>query len=170
LEPQYSGDERDYIILKKGGIAMGMADKFWSWLGIEKEEISEEIYELPQNQPHSFENVRANANTNTNVVSIHSNKTMKVVVCEPISFEEVQPLADHLKNRKQVILNLEITPPEISQRIIDFISGTTYSLEGHSQQLGKNIFIFTPSNVEISKDNRAMTRKPNWYNPLGGDK
>ncbi|MDD3852261.1 MAG: cell division protein SepF [Syntrophomonadaceae bacterium] len=145
---------------------MGMADKFWAWLGIEKEEVREEIYELPQDQPHSFEDVRSN----TNVVAIHSNKTMKVVVCEPTNFEEVQSLADHLKNRKQVILNMEMTPPEVSQRIIDFISGTTYSLEGHSQQLGKNIFIFTPSNVEISKDHSAMTRRPNWYSPLGGDR
>jgi cell division inhibitor SepF len=152
--------------LLKGGISMGMTDRFWAWLGIEKEEVREEIYELPQNQPHSFENVRSNAN----VVPIHSNKSMKVVVCEPTSFEEVQPLADHLKNRKQIVLNLEMTPPEISQRIIDFISGTTYSLEGHSQQLGKNIFIFTPSNVEISKDHITMTRRPNWYNPMGGDR
>ncbi|MDD2621037.1 MAG: cell division protein SepF, partial [Syntrophomonadaceae bacterium] len=59
---------------------------------------------------------------------------------------------------------------EVSQRIIDFISGTTYSLEGHSQALGKNIFIFTPSNVEIAKDHRSLIRKPGFANPFGGDK
>ncbi|MDD3023920.1 MAG: cell division protein SepF [Syntrophomonadaceae bacterium] len=141
---------------------MGLMNSFWTWLGVEREEISEELIDLPVND----ENQRGHGN----IVSIHSNKTFKVVVSEPVSFDEVQVLADHLKNRKQLILNFDNTPPEVSQRIIDFISGTTYSLEGHSQALGKNIFIFTPSNVEIAKDHRSLIRKPGFANPFGGDK
>lgn len=141
---------------------MGIVDKFWSWLGIEHEEVREELLELPQ---HSDENRNA-----ANIVSIHTNKAMKVVVCEPESFDEVQILADHLKSRKQVIMNLENTPPEMAQRIIDFLSGTTYALEGHSQQLGKHIFLFTPSNVEIAKDHRSLVRRPGWLNPSGVDR
>jgi len=142
---------------------MGVMDGLWRWLGVEREEVREEIIELPA---YSEEGQRGS----TNVVSIHSNKTFKVVVCEPESFDEVQVLADHLKSRKQLILNFDNTPPEVSQRIIDFISGTTYSLEGHSQQLGKNIFIFTPSNVEIAKDHRSLMRKHGFANPFGGEK
>lgn len=143
---------------------MGMMNKLWTWMGVEREEdIREEIIEIPAN-------LDDNARTQPNVVSIHTNKTMKVVVCEPESFDEVQVLADHLKNRKQVILNFENTQPEVSQKIIDFLSGTTYSLDGNSQQLGNNIFIFTPSNVEISKDNRAFMRKSSFINPFGGEK
>lgn len=135
---------------------MGFGDKFWSWLGIEHEEVREELLEIPQNTEET--------KSAANIVSIHTNKTMKVVVCEPESFDEVQILADHLKNRKQVIMNLEATPPEISQRIIDFLSGTTYALDGNSQQLGRHIFLFTPSNVEISKDHRSIAKRPNWFN------
>jgi len=142
---------------------MGVMEKFWAWLGVENEEIREELIELP------VENVE-NSKRNSNLVSIHTNKAMKIVVCEPESFEEGQVLADHLKNRKQVILNFENTPPEVSQRIIDFLSGTTYALEGHSQQLGKNIFLFTPSNVEIARDQRALLRKNGFHYPFGGDK
>lgn len=138
---------------------MGFGDKFWSWLGIEHEEVREELLEIPQNTQET-----RNA---ANIVSIHTNKTMKVVVCEPESFDEVQILADHLKNRKQVIMNLESTPPEISQRIIDFISGTTYALDGNTQQLGRHIFLFAPSNVEIAKDHRSVVRRPNWLNNTG---
>ncbi len=141
---------------------MGLMDSFWTWLGVEREEVREELIDLPGAE----ETQRGHGN----IVSIHSNKTFKVVVSEPVSFDEVQVLADHLKNRKQLILNFDNTQPEISQRIIDFISGTTYALEGHSQALGKNIFIFTPSNVEIAKDHRALIRKPGFANPFGGEK
>jgi cell division inhibitor SepF len=128
-------------------------DQVWAWFGVQSE-VKEEIIELPDTS--SADNKR----TLANVVSISTNKNFKVVVCEPETFDEVQVLADHLKNRKQIILNFEHTAPEISQKIIDFISGTTYALEGNSQQLGNNMFIFTPSNVEISKDHRILMRKP----------
>lgn len=142
---------------------MGIVDKFWSWLGVPNEEIREEFYELPDSSQDSKKSV-------ANVVSIHTNKTMKVVVCEPEKFEEVQALADHLRNRKQLIINFENTPKEISQRIIDFISGTTYSLEGDSQQIGPHIFIFTPSNMEIARDHRTIIRKNGFANTFGGER
>ncbi|HAA09295.1 MAG: cell division protein SepF [Syntrophomonadaceae bacterium] len=141
---------------------MGIGDKFWSWLGVEHEEVREELLEIPKNLEES--------RNPANIVSIHTNKTMKVVVCEPESFDEVQILADHLKNRKQVIMNMEATSPEIAQRIIDFLSGTTYALDGHSQQLGRHIFLFTPSNVEITRDHRSVIRRPGWFNTPGVDR
>lgn len=143
---------------------MGKMKQFLNWLGVEQEVVREEFVDMPDNAPD--ENPRGVSN----VVSIHTNKTMKVVVCEPDSFDEVQILADHLKNRKQVILNFENTPKELSQRIIDFISGTTYALEGNSQQLGSDIFIFTPSNVEIARDARSIMRKHGFGSIFGGDR
>ena len=142
---------------------MGKMNKLWNWLGLETEEVKEEYIDLPA---VSDENPRSISN----VVSIHSNKTMKVVVCEPDSFDEVQMLADHLKNRKQVILNFENTPKDLSQRILDFVSGTTYALDGNSQQLGQHVFIFTPSNVEISRDARSIMRKHGLGGIFRGDK
>ncbi len=144
---------------------MGMVDKFWTWLGVQNEEVREEIYELPDNS-----NSKDSKKTLANVVSIHTNKTMKVVVAEPEKFDEVQVLADHLRNRKQLIINFENTPKEISQRIIDFISGTTYALEGDSQQIGPHIFIFTPNNVEIARDHRSIIRKHGFGNSFGSER
>ncbi|HZK43230.1 MAG TPA: cell division protein SepF [Syntrophomonadaceae bacterium] len=144
---------------------MGMLDKFWGWLGIQNEEDEEEFNELPVNIGQD------NKKNIANVVSIHTNKTMKVVVCEPEKFDEVQMLSDHLRNRKQLIINFENTPEEISQRIIDFLSGSTYSLDGDSQQIGPHIFIFTPSNVEINRDNRSILRKHSFSNTnVGGER
>ncbi len=141
---------------------MGLMDKFWSWFGVDTNELDGELIEIT-------ENGESNPRGIPNVVSIHTTKGMKVIVAEPDSFDDAQALADHLKNRRQIILNLENTPADASQRIVDFISGTTYALEGHSQQVGKTIFIFTPSNVEISKDLR-LPRKGSIINTYGGGK
>ncbi len=143
---------------------MGVFSKMWAWLGLGSEEIvREELVSLPGN-------AEENQKPLSNIVSIHSNKTMKVGVCEPDSFEEVQVLADHLKARKQLILNFENTNADEARRIIDFISGTTYALDGNSQQLGKNVFVFAPNNVEIAKDARSIIRKPGLLNPFGGER
>ena len=143
---------------------MGVIDNMWKWLGVQSE--VEEEYEFEQ-RPSSQERDGKSA---ANIVALHSGKGIKVVVCEPERFEEVQALADHLKNRKQVILNFEATRPEISQKIIDFISGAVYSLDGHSQQLGQNIFLFAPSSVEITAETKNLMRKNDFIqtDPFGG--
>jgi len=146
---------------------MSIIDGFWKLLGVQNE-VEEEILETPSS---SYESSKELKNLTNNIVSIHTNKTLKVVVCEPQRFEEAKELADHLKNRRQIILNFEATAPEVSQRIIDFLSGTVYSLDGQTQQIGKNIFVFAPSNVEINKDGRFPSRKSS-FNPFemdGGD-
>jgi len=145
---------------------MGFFKKFWSILGIEQEEIREEEYfeEITEDEPSD-----QTSKNLSNIVSLHANKTMKILICEPEQFEEVQNFADHLKNRRQVVINLEYISPELSQRIIDFMSGTVYSLGGHTQQLGKHIFLFTPSNVEITQDHRTIMRKHGYSSNFGGE-
>ena len=140
---------------------MGMIDSLWKWLGVQTEE--EEVKEIP------FVSER-DSRTSTNVVSIHAGKGVKVIVCEPERFEEAQVITDHLKNRRQVVVNFESTRPEISQKIIDFVSGAVYSLDGQSQQLGQNIFLFAPSSVEISSDHKSLLRKNDFIQnePFGG--
>lgn len=89
------------------------------------------------------------------VVNIHtSQKQLKVMVVEPVCFDEVQAIADHLRNRKPVIINLEQTDKEMAKRIVDFMSGTTYALGGNMQKVGLNIFLFVPANVDIAMDQR----------------
>ncbi|MEQ8200831.1 MAG: cell division protein SepF [Syntrophomonadaceae bacterium] len=144
---------------------MGVLDSVWKWLGVQSE--VEEEYEF---ESHPLTLDRDNRGT-ANVVALHTaGKGAKVVVCEPDRFEEVQALVDHLKNRKQVIMNFESTPAEVSQKIVDFISGAVYALDGHSQQLGQNIFLFAPSSVEITSDSKNLSRKNDFFktDPFGG--
>ncbi len=91
-----------------------------------------------------------------NVVDIHSAaeqkilSKMKVFVIEPRSFDDVQQVANFLKEKKPVIINFEKTDAEDAKRIIDFISGTTYALGGDIKKVGRNVFLCAPKNVNIS--------------------
>ena len=75
---------------------------------------------------------------------------MKVVVIEPKSFDDVQQVANCLKEKRPVVINFERTDAEVAHRIIDFISGTTYALAGDIKKLGHNVFLCAPSNVSVS--------------------
>ncbi|GAK00224.1 FtsZ-interacting protein related to cell division [Geomicrobium sp. JCM 19055] len=73
-----------------------------------------------------------------------------MVLIEPRTYEEAQDVADHLKNRRSVILNMQRIQKDQAKRIVDFLSGTVYAIGGDIQKIGGNIFLCTPDNVEIS--------------------
>lgn len=86
-----------------------------------------------------------------NVVSIQSvQKSAKVMLIEPRTYDEVQDIADHLKNRKAVVINLQRISHDQAKRIVDFLSGTVYAIGGDIQKLGANIFLCTPDNVDVT--------------------
>lgn len=86
-----------------------------------------------------------------NVVSLQSvQKSAKVVLLEPRAYSEVQEIADHLKNRRAVIINLQRVNHEQAKRIVDFLSGTVYAIGGDIQKLGGSTFLCTPDNVDVS--------------------
>jgi len=74
---------------------------------------------------------------------------MRVVVIQPKSFDEAQDIADHLKERKPVIMNLEAVDTAVSRKIVDFLSGATYALDGNIQKITNGIFLVAPNNVGI---------------------
>ncbi len=127
---------------------MAITDKISQWFGFEDEfdDEYEEITEQPKKEVKS--RVKAASNSSARV--------SKIVVLSPERFNEVQTIVDHLKNNRQVILNLENTQPEISRRIIDFVCGATYALDGHSQQSGKNVYLFTSSSIQIIMENKKV--------------
>ncbi|MGJ7922475.1 cell division protein SepF [Neobacillus sp. LXY-4] len=86
-----------------------------------------------------------------NVVSLQSiQKSSKLVLCEPRVYPEAQEIADHLKNRRSVVVNLQRSEPNQARQIVDFLSGTVYALGGEIQKIGMDIFLCTPDNVEVS--------------------
>lgn len=83
------------------------------------------------------------------VVNIHSNNQFKVVIMQPEAFDDARDICDHLKNKKPVVVNLENMSKETAQRVVDFLSGAVYSLDGDIQKVSTGIFLIAPNNVDI---------------------
>ena len=73
----------------------------------------------------------------------------KMILLEPRAFSESQQIADHLKNRNTVVVNMKRVTSEQAKRIIDFLSGTVYAIGGDLQKVGVGIFLCTPKNVNV---------------------
>ena len=72
-----------------------------------------------------------------------------MILLEPRAFSEAQQIADYLRNRNTVVVNLIRVTPDKAKRIIDFLSGTLYAINGTLQKLGSGIFLCTPNNVSV---------------------
>ena len=75
--------------------------------------------------------------------------TSKMVLFEPRAYSESQQIADYLKKRNAVVVNLKRVTPDQAKRIVDFLSGTLYAINGGLQKLGTGIFLCTPNNVDV---------------------
>ena len=73
----------------------------------------------------------------------------KMILLEPRAFSESQQIADHLKKRNTVVVNMKRVTQEQAKRIIDFLSGTVYAIGGDLQKIGSGIFLCTPKNVNV---------------------
>ena len=73
----------------------------------------------------------------------------KMILLEPRAYSESQQIADHLKRKNSVVVNLKRVTPEQGKRIVDFLSGTVYAISGDLQKLGTGIFLCTPSSVNV---------------------
>ncbi|WEK52970.1 MAG: cell division protein SepF [Candidatus Cohnella colombiensis] len=143
---------------------MGVVNRFLNYFGLQDEAELEQVegqgrnnqYE-DHNSPYQDEQVvetpqfeSRKQSSKNNVVSIHSQKSARVVLTEPRTYDEAQEIADHLKSRRAVIVNLQRVRRDQAMRIVDFLSGTVYALGGHISKVGAEIFLCTPDSVEVS--------------------
>ncbi|MFS8665550.1 MAG: cell division protein SepF [Limnochordales bacterium] len=131
----------------------GFMDRVFGFLGIEQESAvaKEEPPPLPPPPPRT----EASAQRRGRLVSLPGarrageGERLSVVVQKPARFEDVQAVVDSLKERRPVILSVELVPKEVARRLVDFVSGAAYALDGRMHRLGDTLFLFTPSNVGI---------------------
>lgn len=95
----------------------------------------------PEVAPRIIKSKAANINTNPS--------QMQVVLVKPDRFEDVEAIADHLNNKKTVVLNLEDANREVSRRIIDFLSGVAYANHGNIRKVANSTFIIVARDVDI---------------------
>ncbi len=127
-------------------MSRGLGDKIMGFFGFEVEDVEEDgLIEVPEDKaaPMRTKTVR------NNVVNIHANSNVRIVVVNATKFDQVQEFADELKNRRPVVVNLEHVDRELARRILDFMAGSTYALGGLMRKISTHIFLFAPSNIDI---------------------
>ncbi|MGL4382506.1 MAG: cell division protein SepF [Bacilli bacterium] len=128
--------------------------KDW-FLGSDAEETTEfdddftEDLDFGSVSTSSFEGSTPKVGKAVEKMSFDSNKSSQMVVFEPRSFSESQGIADHLKGGRGCIINLHRVSKDQATRIIDFLSGITYAIEGEVQKIGSNVFLCTPSSFGV---------------------
>ncbi len=126
-------------------------DKFKYFIGIDDYEEDYDDYDdiVEDNDSLEIPLTTRTRKINNNVVNIHTNSNMKIIVHEPLSYEEAPAIVEDLKSRKAVVVNFEQLDINLKRQIFDFINGALYAIEGKIQKVTKDIFILAPSNVEI---------------------
>ncbi|MCC8122541.1 MAG: cell division protein SepF [Oscillospiraceae bacterium] len=129
----------------------------------EEEDDFEDDFEPPARaeRPERTERRRADTGSiyaqeperrNNKVVNIHTTTQLQVVLVKPERFENASEIADHLREKRTVVLNLESTNKEIARRLLDFLSGVAYANEGKIKKVALSTYIITPYNVDILGD------------------
>lgn len=91
-------------------------------------------------------------NNGGKVVNIHATTQLQVVLVKPDRYENASEIADHLRDKRTVVLNLEKTQKDVARRLLDFLSGVAYAQEGKIKKVALQTYIVTPYNVDIMGD------------------
>lgn len=89
---------------------------------------------------------------NGKVVNINATTQLKVVLVKPERFENASEIADHLREKRTVVLNLESTNKDVARRLVDFLSGVAYAGDGKIKKVSANTYIITPYSVDLMGD------------------
>lgn len=128
---------------------MGVMNRIMNFIGLQEEEEVIERESIVEHAEDPETNPLDARRNKGNIVSIHSQKNMRMIMSEPRNYEDTQDIADHLRSRRSVVVNLHKARPDQALRIVDFLSGTVYALNGNISKIGPNIFLCTPDNVDI---------------------
>jgi len=126
-------------------------NKLLNLMGIEEPVIEGDENDMQSEklEGEPIEPIFQSKNKKGKVLNIHTSAYMKVVVYQPMSFDDTQNIINNLKSRKPVVITLEFLDSNLAQRVLDFISGAIYALDGTIQKVSRGIFVLAPSNIEI---------------------
>ena len=114
-----------------------------------------EEFPEPKEAPAYFDDrkdARKEEERRNKVVNIHATAQLKVVLVKPDRFENASEIADHLREKRTVVLNLESTNKDVARRLVDFLSGVAYAGDGKIKKVAANTYIITPYSVDIMGD------------------
>ncbi len=126
-------------------------EMFKEWAKVEDDE--EEFDEfVPSEAPKRGREAAPSSRRDDRVVNIHTTTQLQVVLVKPERYENATEIADHLKEKRTVVLNLESTNKDAARRILDFLSGVAYTNDGQIKRVANNTYIITPYNVDLKGD------------------
>lgn len=132
-----------------------LVNKFWNFFGVEQEDEEEEElenYDEEQEEYEEEEEERKIFGRKNKVVNMPQANQVKMVISQPTTFEQSEEICGYLKERKACVVNLEYVNKDVARRIVDFISGGVYALNGHIQKISNSIFLIAPTNYDISNE------------------
>ena len=137
-----------------------LTDKIFDLFGMDSAEPDEYVednnydYEEEEEVVEEGRKLFGNRKSKDKVVSLPNAQAnaVKMVISQPTTFEQSDEICSFLKEKKSVIVNLEYVNKDVARRIVDFISGGVYSLDGYIQKVSNSIFLVAPSNYEITND------------------
>ncbi|MBE6993738.1 MAG: DUF552 domain-containing protein [Ruminococcaceae bacterium] len=135
---------------------MSFFDDLKKWASAEDDETELEEFTTPRISRREEEEKQPAAEvkrgTNNKVVNINATTQLSVVLVKPDKYENAPEIADHLRERRTVVMNLEQTNKDVAKRLIDFLSGVTYAQEGKIKRVANSTYMITPYNVDILGD------------------
>ena len=134
---------------------MSLLDELKKWTHPYEDEDEEyDDFEEPARKDSMFDDRRFSRteDRHNKVVNIHATTQLKVVLVKPERFENASEIADHLKDKRTVVLNLESTNKDVARRLIDFLSGVAYAQDGKIRRVASATYIITPFNVDLMGD------------------
>lgn len=139
-------------------MAGAIMNKVWDLFGMDTERNEEELEEKDYND---YDNDYEDDNEEIEdrklfgkrkVVNMPQTQQIKMVISQPTTFDQSQEICEFLKDKKSVIVNLEYVNKDVARRIVDFISGGVFALDGHIQKVSNSIFLIAPYNYEITNE------------------
>ena len=140
---------------------MGFMDNIKNFMNVNDGFDDEEEYDYEDeyveeedtySNSRSFETKETVSQPKGKFLNIHANSKLSVVLVKPESYAEARQIADHLNQKRTVVLNLESTGKDVSRRLVDFLSGVAYANDGDLKRVANSTFIITPYNVDIMGD------------------
>lgn len=162
-----------------GNIFNGFGHKFKSFVGLgsedeyneyedEDEGYEEEVGEEDEDETSDLMMTAKNKKSNK-IVKIHTSTAVKVTITKPENYEEAQNICEALKDRRIVLVNMSALNRETkeAQRLLDFMSGACYALDGELEKIEKGVYLLAPANVEITNELKKELDNKAIFNLIG---
>lgn len=127
----------------------------------------EEEYEIEPPPQRTFGRSKKQDNKVVNLHSTSQQSKYRMIVYQPVSYDDTQNIIDNLKSKKPVIVNLESLDQDVAQRTLDFMSGAVYAINGNIHKISRGIFVLAPTNVDISGNVPEDLKGKNFFNIAG---